>query len=46
MATEPLSTVEPPKLPDSKKRIGFQEAIGIQQPYLQRKGELLPHLKM
>lgn len=44
MATEPLSTVEPPKLPDSKKRIGFQEAIGIQQPYLQRKGELLPQI--
>lgn len=44
MATEPLATIEPPKLPATGKRIGFQEAIGIQKPYLQRKGELLPQL--
>lgn len=44
MATEPLATVEPPKLPATGKRIGFQEALGIQQPYLQRKAELLPQI--
>lgn len=44
MATEPLATVEPPKLPATGKRIGFQEAMGIQQPYLQRKRELLPKI--
>ena len=44
MATEPLATVEPPKLPATGKRIGFQEAMGIQQPYLQRKAELLPQI--
>jgi hypothetical protein len=44
MATEPLATVEPPQLPATGKRIGFQEALGIQQPYMQRKAELLPQI--
>ena len=44
MATEPLATITPPKLPETGKRVGFQEALGIQQPYMQRKGELLPQI--
>lgn len=43
MATEPLATVEPPTIP-TKGRLGFQEAMGIRQPYLQRKAELLPQI--
>lgn len=35
---EPLAQVEPPKLPTG--RVGFEEALGIQQPYMQRKAEL------
>ena len=44
MATEPLSTVTPPSIPAGNKRIGFQEALGVQQPYLQRKAELMPQI--
>lgn len=44
MATEPLATVEPPSLPQTGKRIGFQEALGIQQPYMQRRSELIPQI--
>lgn len=41
MATnvEELAKVTPPALPKSGS-IGFQEALGIQQPYLQRKGQI------
>ena len=36
---EELAKVEPPKIPRSGS-IGFQEALGIQQPYMQRKAEI------
>lgn len=36
---EELAKVEPPKIPKSGS-IGFQEALGIQQPYMQRKAEI------
>ena len=36
---EELAKVEPPKIPKSGS-LGFQEALGIQQPYMQRKAEI------
>lgn len=41
---EILATIETPQIP-SKGRVGFQEAMGIQQPYLQKKAELLPKIR-
>ena len=44
MATEPLALVETPEPPATGKRIGFKEAIGIQDPFLKRQAELLPQI--
>ena len=41
---EPLATVPTPTLPQTGKRIGFQEALGIQQPYMERKAALIPQI--
>lgn len=43
MATEPLATVPTPEI-GTRKRIGFKEAMGIQQPYMERKAALIPQI--
>ena len=41
---EPLATVPTPTLPQTGKRIGFKEAMGIQEPYMKRQAELIPQI--
>jgi hypothetical protein len=43
MATQPLELIKTPSLP-TKGQIGMKEVLGIQEPYLKKKAELIPQI--
>jgi len=43
MATQPLELIKTPPLP-TKGQIGMKEVLGVQEPYLKKKAELIPKI--